>query len=68
MSNKKSYDKPELGCKPYYIASGDRVSELAQAIDRNSENIDVEYQHIEEWAKEIIAHCRIAKDFDEVEE
>ena len=63
---RKTNDKPELGCKPYYIASRDRVSELAQAIDRNSENIDVEYNKIEMWATEIIAHCRLAKDFDEV--
>lgn len=40
------------------------MAALSSEIIIKSENIDVEYQHIEEWAKEIIAHCRIAKDFD----
>lgn len=60
----KTNNEPELGCKPYYVASAERVSDLAQAIHRNAENIDVEYDKIETWAKEILAHCKIARVFD----
>lgn len=57
-------EKPELGCKPYYVASGQRVYDLAAAITRYAENIDTEYQLISEWAEEIKMHCDIAKKFD----
>ena len=57
-------EKPELGCKPYYVASAERISELANAIDRYAPNIDTEYQLISEWAEEIKMHCDIAKKFD----
>lgn len=59
--NKK---EPALGCKPYYVALAERVTELAQAIENNSANIDVEYTNISMWAKEIVKHCEIARDFD----
>lgn len=60
----KGVKKPELGCKPYYIASGERVYELAAAITRYAENIDCEYELIEQWSDEIKLHCQIAKKFD----
>lgn len=52
--------KPELGCKPYYIASGQRVYDLAAAITRYAENIDCGYELIEQWSDEIKLHCQIA--------
>ena len=57
-------NKPELGCKPYYVASGERIYELAAAITRYAENIDTEYERIKEWAEEIKMHCDIANKFD----
>lgn len=29
-------NKPPLGCKPYYVAISERMSELCEAIDRNA--------------------------------
>lgn len=57
-------NKPELGVEPFYIASGKRIYDLAAAITRYAENVDVEYQKITEWAEEIKMHCMIAKHFD----
>ena len=61
----KEAKKPELGAKPYYVVSGERVYDLAAAaITRYAENIDCEYEKIEQWADEIKMHCMIAKKFD----
>lgn len=58
-------NKPELGCRPYWISSAMRVSELAEAINRHSKTINFSYEYIEEWAKEICGHCAIARCLDE---
>lgn len=63
-SDQMTKEKPELGCKPYYVASGQRVYDLAAAITRYAENIDTEHEKIREWAEEIKMHCDIAKKFD----
>lgn len=54
----------QFGCKPYYVAGAERVNDLANAILKNSENIDCEYQKIENWAKEIISHCEFSRLMD----
>lgn len=59
--------KPELGCKPYYVSSAERVEDLAGAISRYAGNIDSEHEKIRQWAEEIRMHCDIAKRFDRKE-
>jgi transcriptional regulator with XRE-family HTH domain len=50
-------EPPTIGVKPYYVATAQRIKELADAISRNPVN----YQKIPEWAEEIIEQAELAK-------
>lgn len=58
-------EKPPVGVKPYYILSGERISDLAGAIQRYSRT--KKYKIIKLWAKEIICHCDLIKKLSEQE-
>ena len=49
--------KPPLGARPYYIASGDRIHELAEAISRHAGSPNRNLDSMRKWAMEIIAQC-----------
>lgn len=55
------YTKPPLGAEPYYVAAAQRILELAQAIERASEEIRNYPGHVSLWAKEIIIQCDVLK-------
>lgn len=57
-------EKPELGCKPYYVAASDRIKELSEAIQRCSCKSYLDCNRIREWAKEIEMLCEIVKTLD----
>ncbi len=48
-------EKPPIGVKPYYIASCERINDLAEAIQRYSATS--KYKVIKLWAEEVICHC-----------
>ena len=48
---------PPKGVKPYFIAGGDRICDLAQAIERSSDCPKGNLSTIRNWATEIIAQC-----------
>lgn len=57
-------EKPELGCKPYYVAASYRIEELSEAIQRYSRKSRLDYNSIRQWAKEIEMLCEIVKTLD----
>ncbi len=57
-------EKPELGCKPYYVVVSDRIEDLSEAIQRYSRKSHLDYNRIREWAKEIEMLCEIVKTLD----
>lgn len=57
-------EKPELGCKPYYVAASDRIEELSEAIQRYSRESHLDYNRTRSWAKEIEMLCEIVKTLD----
>lgn len=52
----KQNKKPILGVKPCYIASYSRITDLAEAIVRHSNECERQ-DLIKMWAKEIVAQC-----------
>lgn len=57
--------KPPEGAKPYYIVAGNRIHELAEAIDRYSDTPKGNLSCIKKWAKEIIAQCDLIEKCEE---
>lgn len=57
--------KPPLGCPPYWVAAGDRIKEISDAIGRYSGNINSKYSTIRKWAEEIIQQCDIVEYLNE---
>lgn len=57
------YKKPPLGCRPCYIAAGERIQELASAIKRYATEPENYSYKIQKWAKEIVSQCDIVVDF-----
>ena len=57
--------KPPLGAKPYYIASGDRIHELAEAINRHAGSPNRNLDYMRKWAREIIAQCDLIEKMED---
>ena len=55
---------PVLGATPAYISSGRRIKELAEAIARASAEANNYPGHIEMWAREILRHVDIIKEYE----
>ena len=58
--------KPPLGARPAYVAAGERVHELAEAIVRNSGDVQLNTSLIKKWAGEIMAQCEIVDQIDKM--
>lgn len=58
MSDKK----PPLGIKPYYIAHGERINDLADAIKRTNDVNDIRY-----YISEMLLICTLIDDMGRVE-
>lgn len=64
---KPVYNKPPLGCKPSWLSSCERITELSEAIIRNVNGAvtkDVNGVHkdtnnVKKWATEILYQCEI---------
>lgn len=50
--------KPPLGARPNWVVAYPRITELAEAIERYSKELDGA-DLIKYWAKEIVAQCDI---------
>lgn len=59
-------NKPPIGVKPYWISAFDRISDLAQAIDRYSDEKNT--TSIKLWAKEIISQCDLVEEMTQLDE
>ena len=59
LLKKMTEDKPPLGARPFEIVFSERISELAGAIARYSENLVKDADHIKLWAKEIEELCDV---------
>lgn len=54
-------NKPEIGCKPYYIVACDRIVELSEAIIRYANDGAIKnFNTIGKWAAEIELFCAVA--------
>lgn len=51
--------KPPLGVKPYWMVAWSRISDLAEAIERQYEDASGNAELVELWAREIILQCQI---------
>jgi len=64
---KPVYNKPPLGCKPSWVSSCERITELSEAITRNvngavTKDVNGVYKdtdHVKKWATEILYQCEI---------
>lgn len=53
----KLLNKPPLGTAPSWIAIPRRISDLAGAISRSAESIDMKIDMVRTCAQEILCHC-----------
>lgn len=51
--------KPPLGVKPYWMVAWSRISDLAEAIERQYEDANGNAELVELWAREIVLQCQI---------
>ena len=58
--------KPPLGTRPVYVAAGERVHELAEAIVRNSGDVALNTSIIKQWAGEILLQCEIVDQLEKI--
>ena len=59
-----TYSKPPMGCKPAWLVAENRISELAQAIDRSVECRD-RIGSMRNWAQEILLQLEILENIKE---
>lgn len=57
--------KPPLGVKPYWMVAWSRISDLAEAIERQYEDESGNAGLVQLWAWEIILQCQILKQLKE---
>lgn len=55
-------EKPPLGIKPYYIAHGERINDLADAIKRTEDINDIRY-----YVSEMLLICTLIEDMKKIE-
>lgn len=55
-------EKPPLGIKPYYIAHGERINDLADAIKRTEDINDIRY-----YVSEMLLCCTLIEDMRKIE-
>lgn len=65
MMNEHQLSKPPLGVKPYWMVAWSRISDLAEAIERQYEDENGNTELVELWAREIILQCQILKQLKE---
>ena len=51
--------KPPLGVKPYWMVAWSRISDLAEAIERQYEDESGNAGLVQLWAWEIVLQCQI---------
>lgn len=57
--------KPPLGVKPYWMVAWSRISDLAEAIERQYEDESGNAGLVQLWAWEIVLQCQILKQLKE---
>ena len=55
-------EKPPLGAKPYYIAHGERIHDLADAIKRTDDINDIRF-----YISEMLLICTLIEDMKKIE-
>ena len=55
-------EKPPLGAKPYYIAHGERIHDLADAIKRTDDINDIRF-----YISEMLLICTLIEDMKRIE-
>ena len=59
MGEVNQQSKPPLGVKPYWMVAWSRISDLAEAIERQYEDANGNAELVELWAREIVLQCQI---------